>query len=145
MGNMEISRDNNIFFGGECINCKINFNNASLNEIMSLDNIDKETAHDIFNFARDTIITDNYDLLELESIDINMLNSWNLLIDDMRVNINYLNENDLKKIKGIGKILAQKIILKKEELGSFTNINQLKQIENLKKDTFENIKLRFKI
>ncbi|OUR71432.1 hypothetical protein A9Q76_05640 [Arcobacter sp. 31_11_sub10_T18] len=145
MGNADVVTDKKMFFGGSRINYKINFNKASIKEIMGLEDVDKETANDIYNFARDTTITDNYDLLELESIDINMLNNWNLLIDDMRVNINYINEDDLKKVKGVGKILAKKIIQKKEELGTFTSINQLKQIENLKKETFENIKLRFNI
>jgi len=145
MGREEVIIDKEMFFGGSQVNYKINFNKASIKEIMGLEDVDKDTANDIYNFARDTTITDNYDLLELESIDINMLNNWNLLIDDMRVNINFINEDDLKKVKGVGKVLAKKILQKKDELGSFTNINQLKQIENLKKETFENIKLRFKI
>ncbi len=102
MGNADVVTDKKMFFGGSRINYKINFNKASIKEIMGLEDVDKETANDIYNFARDTTITDNYDLLELESIDINMLNNWNLLIDDMRVNINYINEDDLKKVKGVG-------------------------------------------
>jgi len=145
MEDYDVATEKKIFFGGACISQKINFNNASIKELMGLEDIDSDMAKDIVDFARDTTITDNYDLLELESIDINTLNNWNLVIDDMRVNINFINENDLKKVKGVGKILASKIIKKKQEIGSYTNINQLKEIENLKKETFENIKLRFKI
>jgi len=145
MEDFDMATEKRIYFGGKCINHKINFNNASINDLMGLEDIDQDMANDILDFARDTTITDNYDLLELESIDINTLNNWNLVIDDMRVNINFINENDLKKVKGVGKILASKILKKKQDLGSYTNINQLKEIENLKKDTFENIKLRFKI
>jgi len=145
MEDFDVITEKKMFFGGVCINQKINFNNTSIEELMELEDIDQDMAKDIVDFARDTTITDNYDLLELESIDINTLNNWNLFIDDMRVNINFINENDLKKVKGVGKTLASKIINKKQEIGSFTNINQLKEIENLKKDTFENIKLRFKI
>jgi len=137
--------EENNTFEGTCVNHKINFNSASLKDIMSLKNIDKQTAADIFDFAKDTTITDNYDLLELESIDINMLDNWTNVIEDMRININYTSEKDLQKVKGVGKKLARKIFLKKEDLGSFKNINQLKQIEDLNKNTFENIKLRFKI
>jgi len=132
-------------FKGSYINGKINLNSASIQDIMSLDNIDTQIAHDILDFAKDTVITDTHDLLELESIDTNMLSSWNILIGDMRVNLNQINEINLQKVKGIGKILAKKILAKKNELGSFTNINQLRDIDNLKKEAFENIKLRFKL
>jgi len=132
-------------FKGSCVNGKINLNCASIQDIMALDNIDVQTAHDIIDFAKDTVITDNHDLLELESVDTNMLSSWNMFIDDMRVNLNQINEINLQKVKGIGKILAKKILAKKNEIGSFTNINQLRDIDNLKKETFENIKLRFKL
>jgi len=139
-----VDNENNIF-KGTCIKTKINLNNASLKDIMKLKNIDKDIANDILDFAKDTTITDNYDLLELESIDVFMLSNWNTFIADMRININHVDKNALQKVKGVSKKLADKILIKKEDLGFYTNLNQLKQIEGLKKETFENIKLRFKI
>ena len=133
------------YFKGVRINCKINLNHATIDDIMKLKDIDEDTANDIIDFAKDTTITDNYDLLELESIDMPMLSSWNKFIADMRININHVDISSLQKVKGVSKKLAQKILTKKEELGLYTNINQLKQIDTLKKETFENIKLRFKI
>ncbi len=141
-----ITDSKNDIFKGVLINKnKINLNNASLNDIMRLKDIDEEIANDIIDFAKDTTITDNFDLLELESVNLPMLNSWNKFISDMRININHVNINALQKVKGVSKKLAQKILDKKDDLGFYTNLNQLKLIDGLKKDTFENIKLRFKI
>ena len=140
-----VSMNNQNSFKGSCIKNKINLNHASLKEIMRLKDIDEMIAHDIIDFAKDTTITDNFDLLELESIDVSMLNSWNSFISDMRININHVDKNILQKVKGINKNLAEKIIVKRERLGLYTNINQLKQIDTLKKEAFDNIKLRFKI
>ena len=133
------------FFEGVKINNKINLNNATLKDIMKLKDIDEDIANDIIDFAKDTTITDNYDLLELESIDLSMITSWNNFISDMRINLNHVDMKALQKVKGMNKKLAQIILSKREDLGSYANINQLKQIPNLKKDTFENIKLRFKL
>jgi competence ComEA-like helix-hairpin-helix protein len=144
MVGLQINQDENSMFTGMCINSgKINFNTASFNDIMNLKNVNKYIANDILDFAKDTTITDDFDLLELESIDIDMLKSWHTFIDDMRIDINYINEEELMKVKGVGEKLAKKIMQKKEELGQFSNLKQLKEIENLKKDTFENLKLRF--
>lgn len=132
-------------FKGRLINSKINLNHSSLKDVMKLKNIDEDIANDIIQFAKDTTITDNYDLLELESINVSMLTSWNDFITDMRININYVDEHALEKVKGVSKNLAQTILSKREELGQYSNINQLKQISILNKDAFENIKLRFTI
>lgn len=132
-------------FKGTLINGKINLNHASLKDVMKLKDIDEDIANDIIQFAKDTTITDNFDLLELESINISMLTSWNDFITDMRININYIDEHALEKVKGVSRKMAQTILSRRDELGQYSNINQLKQISTLKKDAFENIKLRFKI
>lgn len=131
-------------FQGNCLklNCKINFNSASLMDIMKLPNIDEQIANDIYEFAKDTMITDSYDLLELQSIDTYLLNSWKQKIDDMRIDLNSVDESKLQKVKDVGKKLAKKIIDRKKQFGTFTSINQLKAIEGIDNFLFNKLKSR---
>jgi competence protein ComEA len=50
-----------------------------------------------------------------------------------------------KKIKGIGPKLANVILAAREEVGTFKHINELRKIEGIGKNKFDQIKLRFKI
>lgn len=124
---------------------KINFNTATLTDLMSLYGMEEDLALQIQEYLQDNIITDSSDLLELESIDEQMLKSWDKNIDDMRVDINSANKDILRKIKGIGKKLAKIIFEYKEENGNFKNIDDLKNIEGIGKNKLAQLKSRLKI
>lgn len=124
---------------------KINFNSATLTELMSLHGMDEELALEIQELAKDVIITDSSDLLEIESIEEQLLETWDKNIPDMRVNINDACEKTLKKIKGIGAKLSKIILDYKESVGQFTSINELKKIEGIGKNKFVQLKSRLKI
>ena len=126
-------------------NSRINLNSASLVDMMKLPDIDKETANDIINFAKDTVITDSFDLLELESIDTYLLHSWNQKICDMRVDLNRIDEIKLQKVKDVGKKLAKKIMEKKRVFGHFSSISQLKLVEGINSATLDKLKSRVKV
>lgn len=66
---------------------------------MSLYGMEEDLAIEIKEYLEDNIITDSSDLLELESIDSQMLKSWDENIDDMRIDINTATVEVLKKIK----------------------------------------------
>lgn len=127
------------------LHSKINFNCASVTDIMKLPNMDEQTANDIYEFAKDTIITDSCDLLELQSIDAYLLNTWNQRIDDMRINLNNIDETKLQKVKDIGKKLAKQIEERKKQIGAFTSIHQLKTIEGIDNFIFDRLKSRIVI
>jgi competence ComEA-like helix-hairpin-helix protein len=91
------------------------------------------------------VITDPSDLLDLESIDEQMIQTWDENIGDMRVDINEADEDTLKKIKGIGAKLAKIILDFKEKVETFTDLDQLKDIEGIGKSKFTQLKSRLKI
>ncbi len=124
---------------------KINFNNATLTDLMTLYGMEEDLALQIQEYLKDNIITDSSDLLELEAIDEQMLKSWDRNIDDMRVDINRIDKENLRKIKGIGKKLAKIISDYREEHGYFKSIDELKNIEGIGKNKFAQLKSRLKI
>lgn len=124
---------------------KINFNSATLTDLMSLHGMEEDLALQIQEYLQENIITDSSDLLELEAIDEQMLKSWDKNIDDMRIDINSANKDTLRKIKGIGKKLSKIIHEYKEKNGNFKCIEDLKNIEGIGKNKFAQLKSRLKI
>lgn len=59
--------------------------------------MEDDLAFEIEEYLKHNIITDITDLLEIESIDENMIKTWDSYIDDMRVDINKVNIDTLKK------------------------------------------------
>lgn len=124
---------------------KINFNTATLTDLMTLYGMEEKIALQIQEYLQDNIITDSSDLLELEAIDEQMLKSWDKNIDDMRVDINRIDKDNLRKIKGIGKKLAKIISEHRDANGYFKSIDELKDIEGIGKNKFAQLKSRLKI
>ena len=124
---------------------RINFNTATLTDLMSLYGMEEDLALQIQEYLQENIITDSSDLLELEAIDEQMLKSWDKNIDDMRIDINSANKDTLRKIKGIGKKLSKIIHEYKKTNGSFKSIEELKSIEGIGKNKFAQLKSRLKI
>jgi len=128
-----------------CIEKKININCATLTDIMTLHAMEEDLAVEINEYTKENIITDCSDLLDIESIDEQMLESWKENLDDMRFDINSADLDSLKSIKGISDKLAQIILEKREQKGKFTSIDELKDVKGIGKDKFCQIKARFKI
>jgi len=124
---------------------KINFNTATLTDIMTLQSMEEELALEIAEFANELTITDTSDLLELESINEQMIKSWDENIGDMRINLNEIDLKLLTSIKGIGNKLAKQILEYKKDNGTFENIGQLKNIDGIGLRKFDELSLRFKI
>jgi len=124
---------------------KINFNSASLTDIMTLQGMEEDLALEIYEFKNENTITDASDLLEIESIDEQMIKSWNKDVDDMRIDLNEADETTLKKIKGIGAKLAKIILDYREKITKFENIEQLQEIDGIGKSKFAQLKSRLKI
>ncbi|PLY06655.1 MAG: alpha-L-glutamate ligase [Arcobacter sp.] len=124
---------------------KINLNSASLTDIMTLHAMEEDLALEIHEYLEDNIVTDSSDLLELESIDQQMLETWNNHLDDMRIDINEADENTLKKIKGIGAKLAKIILDFKNKNKYFKSLDELKEIDGIGKNKLAQLKSRLKI
>ena len=124
---------------------KINLNNATLNEIMTLHGMERDLAIEICEYTRDNIITDASDLLEIESIDHQMIATWNKNIDDMRFDINKVDKSSLKRIKGINRKLAKLILEKKKKIRKFKSIDEFFNIYGISKNKICELRARFKI
>ncbi|WP_037940437.1 helix-hairpin-helix domain-containing protein [Sulfurospirillum arcachonense] len=128
-----------------CVMKKINLNEATLTDIMTLHGMEEDLAIEICEYAKCNILTDTSDLLDIESIDEHMILIWDESLDDMRYNINKVDSESLKSIKGIGVKLAKLILDKKQELGRFKSIDELRAIEGIGKNKICEMKSRFKI
>ena len=124
---------------------KINLNNATLTDLMTLQGMEEELAIEIKEYLQENIITDCSDLLELESIDEQMIKSWDCCIDDMRIDINTVDKSSLKKIKGIGNKLTNIIIEYREKVKIISSIDELKKIDGIGKNKFAQLKSRLKV
>lgn len=124
---------------------KINFNTATLTDLMTLHGMEEDLATEIQDYLEDNVVTDSSDLLELESIDEQMLEVWNDNVDDMRIDINKADESVLKKIKGIGAKLAKIILDFKAKNEDFKDLDQLEEIDGIGKNKLAQLKSRFKI
>jgi comEA protein len=56
------------------------------------------------------------------------------------VNINTANKNELMTLPGIGEATAERIILHREEIGSFTSIRDLKKVKGIGEKKFDKLK-----
>lgn len=56
------------------------------------------------------------------------------------ININTATEEELCKLQGIGSVLAKRIIEKRNELGGFTGIYQISEIEGIGQKKYDSIK-----
>ena len=128
-----------------CLKNKINLNCASLTDIMTLHAMEEELAVEIYEYAQKNIITDSSDLLDLESIEEQMITSWDDDLDDMRFDINQVDKPSLQSIKGIGAKLAKIILDAKEKIGKFKSIDELKNIDGVGKNKFTELKARLKV
>ena len=57
-----------------------------------------------------------------------------------KININTATESELMMLDGIGSAMAQRIIQKREELGSFSSIEDILDVEGIGTKTFEKLK-----
>ncbi|MEL6390325.1 MAG: helix-hairpin-helix domain-containing protein [Bacteroidota bacterium] len=62
------------------------------------------------------------------------------VISVIRVNLNTATIDQLKSIKGIGKFLSEQIIDYRERLGGYHSIDQLRELEYLRPETYDAIK-----
>lgn len=61
------------------------------------------------------------------------------------INLNKASEEELRKVRGIGKVLSGRIVKYRDLLGGYYNINQLMEVYGVKKDDFLTIKNYFYI
>lgn len=61
------------------------------------------------------------------------------------INLNKATVTELRKVKGIGSVLSERVVKFRDLLGGFYNINQLKEVYGIKEDNFLTIENSFSI
>ena len=62
-----------------------------------------------------------------------------------KINLNVATESELRSIDGIGEKLAKRIIDKRENIGGYTSVEQLLEIEGIGGNIFDKIKDYFTV
>lgn len=65
--------------------------------------------------------------------------------DDGKVNLNTASREELMTLSGIGDVRAQAILKYREEHGEFRSVEELMEVEGIKKGTFQKLKDQIKI
>lgn len=61
------------------------------------------------------------------------------------IDINSATQEDLMKVYGIGEVLSQKIIERREKMGAFVSMDQMEEIWGLQPETIEKLNKNFRI
>lgn len=91
-------------------------------------------------------IPSNSDIGDLEEDIVNNGSGENILEDfensseSTLLNINKATEQELQRLPGIGPSLASKIIKYRNEMGKFSNVEDIKNVNGIGENKFENIK-----
>lgn len=64
-------------------------------------------------------------------------------LPDIKLNINTATKEDLMKVDGIGEKTAEKIIEKREQLGSFSVMEQVSEVKGIGEKTIDELKKMF--
>lgn len=62
-----------------------------------------------------------------------------------KLNINTATKEELMSVDGIGETIASRILMKREELGSFKIIEQITEVDGIGQKTVEKIKKYFTV
>ncbi len=62
------------------------------------------------------------------------------LSDGETININTATKTEIMRLKGIGEVMAERIIAMRDNLGRFTSIDQLKNVKGIGDKAFNEIK-----
>lgn len=62
--------------------------------------------------------------------------------EEGKIDVNTASEETLTELKGVGPVLAQRIIEYREENGNFTEPSELAEVKGIGKETVEDIKDR---
>ena len=137
---------------------KIDLNTATEEDLMQIDGIGEKTAKKIINHR--TLIgeyTFIEQLLDVDGIGEKSLQTWRPYLtiagdthattssSVTKINLNTATMQELMRINGIGEITAQNIITYREQIGKFTDLEQLMDVKGISEVRFNAWKQYFTI
>lgn len=123
----------------------LDFNTITLTQLMSLCGVDEALALEILTFIKTNTVNEYNDLLEIESVTPQMIQSWEESTDSMKINLNHIDLSSLIQLEGISQRIAHNILKYKQINGSFKDINELRNIEGIGSKRFNKLLEQLKV
>jgi competence ComEA-like helix-hairpin-helix protein len=117
---------------------------ATLTDLMALYGMEEEMAAQLFTFLQENSITSLEDLKTLDWADDRLLAIWR---ENVRVqlDLNAVTPEELLAVHGVGEVLAEKIVIHREKIKTFTSVDQLLGVDGIGKKRFNKISGSFTI
>jgi competence ComEA-like helix-hairpin-helix protein len=117
---------------------------ATLTDLMTLYGMEEEMAAQLFTFLQEYSISSLDDLKIFDWVDDRLLAIWR---DSVRVqlNLNTATVEELLAVRGVGEVLAKKIVAHREKIKAFDSVDQLLGVDGIGKKRFNNISGSFTV
>ncbi len=117
---------------------------ATLTDLMALYGMEEEMAAKLFTFLQENSITALEDLKVFDWIDDRLLSIWQ---ENVRVqlDLNTVTLEELLAVKGVGEVLAEKIVAHREKIKTFEAVEQLLEVDGIGKKRFNSISSSFTV
>lgn len=111
---------------------------ATLTDLMALYGMEAEMASQLFTFLQKKSIASLNDLKSFDWIDDRLLAIWQ---ENVRVqlDLNSATVDELHAVRGVGEVLAEKIVAHREKITTFDSVDQLLDVDGIGKKRFNNI------
>ena len=111
---------------------------VTLTDLMALNGMEEEMAEELFTFLQSNAVTDLEELKVFDWVDDRLLSIWQDKVI-AQVNLNSVTKEELVAIRGVGEVLAESILARRDELESFDSVDQLLEVEGIGQKRFESI------
>ncbi len=117
---------------------------ATLTDLMTLYGMEEEMAAKLFTFLQENSITSLDDLKTFDWVDDRLIAIWQESVR-VQLNLNTATVEELLAVRGVGEVLARKIVAYREKIKTFDSVDQLLDIDGIGKKRFNNISGSFTV
>jgi len=117
---------------------QLHLSQMNLTDLMALYGMEEEMAEELFTFLQNNGVNTLEGLKTLDWVDDRLLAIWRDAVAD-QLDLNTATKEALLEIRGIGEVLAESILKRRDELDGFDSVEQLLEIEGIGQKRFEGI------